>query len=209
METEPTYLIWTPRLISAPQEPVRVRFNVTPLSAMEWRVAEAEFYQDVLRDVGLRGKALSWEVLPYRCRYHGNPDAADWTDRWKLNWRVSISTDLAIETAPEFPEGYETAAFSPTEPYPDDGLPYCFVLADFPDRGRAERARARVMALPDGPEEPELIEVEGSFYQLQFNLGRRGPEYFQGDAPQAQRIEDTCRDVGGWPTFDERVRVLG
>lgn len=204
---EPTYLIWTPR-VTRTDGAWSIRFNATPHSALDWPEGGEDFYTQLLRDMGVESTASSWNVVPYRSRYHGVPEAQDWRDRWKRNWRVTITLQRPLASAPTFEEGYEAEAFAAETPLSDQDM-RAFVLADFPDRGRAEGARAVIQKMARENMEFELFEVEQSFWQLQIDLGPRDEPFFHGNADAAQRIEAACRDAGGWPTFDERVRVLG
>ena len=209
MAGEPTYLIWTPRTSSQPGGTSAVRFNITPLSALDWPNGDEPFYTQLLRGVGVGATAKAWDVLPYRCRYHGNPDAGDWMDRWKRNWRVTIKTTASMDRTPTFEEGYETDAFAVAPPVPDGDLMHAFVLADFPDKERATRVQENLRGSSDKFASLEVFEVEASFWQIQVDLGPRHQSFFTGDDSDARHVEALCRRHGGWPTFDERVRALG
>ena len=195
---EPTYLLWTPRPVGA-----AIRFNATPLAAPRWPSGPAAFYAEVLRDLGLDAAPERWDVMPYRAAYHGEPDAADWRDRWKLNWRVTVPLDAP--PAGPFEEGYETGALGDEAPRLSDEPP-CFLLSDFPDEAALDAAqRALAGALGISADGFERFEVAGGFWQLQADLG---PQPYADDAPRAREAEAICRTHGGWPTFDERIRAL-
>lgn len=205
---EPTYLIWTPRAWKdRPHQ--AVRFNVTPLSALDWPTAGEAFYSELLSDIGVRAGSVSWDVLPYRSRYHGDPDAADWEDRWKRNWRVEIALDEQLVDLPAFEEGYETQAFAAADPLPDGNALRALVLADFRKKEDAEEAVAEIRSLARTPVDFELFSVEGAFWQLQIDLGAQPVDSFRRPTQYADRIENACRTAGGWPTFNERVQALG
>jgi hypothetical protein len=202
METEPTYTLWTPRRVGRHA----VRFNATPASRLEWPEAGADFYGHLLRDLGVDGEVTGWEVLPYRTRYHGRPDAEDWRDRWKLNWRVTV--ELASAPARDgFDDVYETDGISYGKPMVVEDV-HALLIADFPDRERADAARSTLVDLADAEPAFESFEVAGEFHQLQIDLGPRPQAYFSAGGNEVEEIQRACRDAGGWPTFEERLVAL-
>lgn len=207
--SEPTYLIWTPRFVETTFATSAIRFNVTPLSAVDWPVGEGSFYGQLMGDVGVQQRILSWDVLPYRSRYHSDPSATDWRDRWKRNWRVTVHCDRLPGAPPLFEEGYESFAFDAKPAVPDGETMHAFILVDFPDSRLAGEARAALKHVVAGDPHFELVELKESFCQLQIQLGKVPDTFFVGAAAEANRIEQACRELGGWPTFDERIRVLG
>jgi hypothetical protein len=209
MKADPTYLIWTPRVILKSHTDLAIRFNITPMTVVHWPIGDEQFYAHLLRDIGIHASPTSWEVIPYRSQYHGNPEASDWRDRWKLNWRVTVNTDTAYYKAINFNEGYETDAFSASAAISADAAMHAFVIADFPSSTDAVCAQTVIGHSLDISPQFEVFSVQGLFWQLQVELGPRNTDYFYESSPEVRHIEELCREQKGWPTFTERVRVLG
>lgn len=227
--SDPTYLLWTPRIlpdVSPSSSEAEVRCNVTPYAAGRFPRGPASFFERVAADLGLNERLVAWAVTPYRSSYHGDPDpGAHWTDRWKINWLVSLRFAVedpdAFRRHGPFAEGYETWAHAPDQRADDAGTggtattTECRIVADFPTRAEAEQAASAVdellrsAASSDAPKALEIFEVEARFWQLQASLGYFDDPLFQQDAPLARAAEERCRAAGGWPTFHERVCALG
>jgi len=131
-----------------------------------------------------------------------------WEDRWKLNWRVTVETTAAIEKSMVFNEGYETNAFSVSEPYPDSGNTHAFILADFKERSSLDKLIKKIKS-SNKKIKLEHFLVENEFWQLQVDLGIKEICYFSKNNTDADIIENLCRAHGGWPTFEERINALG
>lgn len=211
IKNEPTYLVWTPRIISQPGYTLAVRFNITPLSAFEWPIGNKKFYNHLLQDIGIYTFPTAWDVVAYRSRYHDNLNSSNWMDLWTRNWCVSVETDQKINVSdiPKFQEGYETDAFAVAKPFLEKECMNAFVLADFPIFEKLEHAIAAIQRLPGLEPQFEAIEVEKLFWQVQINLGPQPLSFFEYDTPIVDNIDNIIRTHGGWPTFEERISVLG
>lgn len=202
---EPTYLLWTPRIADG-----EVRVNVTPGSVDRWPKGSPEFYGQLLADLGLAGETPeSWTVLPYRTSYHG-PDHPTGNPRvdWKKNWLVRVRTKKPPEPR-VFPGVLDTEAFDSGPEERESGGMACMVIADFATSQKADAAKGTLLeefGEEIARDDIETVEVGGApFWQLQINVGRFPESFFAEDAPRARRIEGRCRELGGWPTFEERV----
>jgi hypothetical protein len=204
--TDPSYLIWTPRLLAQTRSSFVVRFNVTPLAIAQWPMGDSPYYAQILGDIGFNNvEAEDWQVVPYRCRYHGDAEAETWQDRWRLNWRVTVQASGDFRQPDCFEEGYETYAHCDKDIYLSDGKTHLFVLADYKKRSSLDQAVEMITLKLSGIANVEVFQVERKFWQLQVDLGVKILCDDASSRDQADAISDLCRSCAGLPTFEERI----
>lgn len=197
--------------------------NVTPFAYDLMPGGPNSFFTQILRDVGVENAAESWQILTYRSGYHGEREqTAHWTDRWKKNWRLTITVaDPLSGPLPFESEFYDTRASSadPQWHEAEELSPGCLVIADFNNEEQAHEAKRQILASDEirslvqaaSGTEPEFegLDLDGQFYQWQIYLGKFPESFFEAGADYAVAVEEICLRQGGRVSFEERMAAWG
>jgi hypothetical protein len=216
-----TYILWHPRLSGGKNNtPNNISLDVTRLASQLPPYGSSDFYCTLLADMGVHTDVISWDVLPYRSRYHGEPESKRWQEQWPVTWRVSVRTSPAIRELPLQTDEYtETFAFPRQAKRNDRDNVNCIVIADFRlsavddqigDEVRHQFAMAEKKI--DGGQVDLSIErflIGKKFLQLQIDLGEYKKSEFLKIVPVALEVERVCHHLGGICYFEQRANTWG
>jgi len=209
----PTYYLWHPRLDFSSNTKGNLLLSVTSLSAPNIPIGSIDFCQQILEDLGVDGIVTSWEVIPYRSKYHGEIEADNWKDIWKLNSRLVIRGEFKGNPQTFDQEYYETEAFSPN---PDSYVRLVFanIISDFESQQQRVIAKCEVENLLDGTVDIRTYDVEeidicSQFFQLQIMIGPFDESAFLDREHLLEDILEICRRSGGITHFDTRAEHWG
>ncbi|MEV4317808.1 hypothetical protein [Actinocrispum sp. NPDC049592] len=195
-----TYFIWLPRVLDT--APPSVELFLTYGDLEEIFDGTDEMIEEVLADVGVDDKILSWSLTRYRSGYFdGNYDGENWEERWPLAVRlgVELSDKPWLDEVP--PWGYietEAVDYEPPDSFMRMAWPPtpCLVLANFTGRSALNQAWTQVSAMV--PEATfSTITVADESTQLRIDLGERDYDFYSGGAQLAVEVENLCSHHGG------------
>jgi hypothetical protein len=216
-----TYILWHPRLTGGTNNlPNSISFDVTRLASQLPPYGSNAFYRTLLADMGVRAGVISWDVLPYRSRYHGELESRRWQEQWPINWRISVRTSPVIrELPPQTDEYTETLAFPTQANKNDSDHVNCIVRADFrmgavddqvEDNVRHQFAMAEKKTGGDHVNlSMERFPIGKEFLQLQIDLGEHKESEFLKIVPVALQVERVCHYLGGICYFEQRANAWG
>ncbi|KAF3889801.1 MULTISPECIES: hypothetical protein [Nostocales] len=181
-------------------------------------IGTKNFFETLLKDMGIEGEVVNWLLKPYRSNYYTDYlGEADWHDVWQIVWKARVVTVEEISTFLEWEETYieseaidESASLSHT--ITDTATIGCLIVADFKSLATLIKT-TKAIANANFSEIQHKYSVSPPIFnyslskkykQLQIDIGQFQSDFFLQGADYAEQILEICKQAGGTVNYQER-----